>query len=99
MEFIQQNFSWLFDGIGTTIISGIVGTLVGSVIGFKIGVRKTSKQFQKSGNDSIQKQIIDIDNPQISKEKQSHEIKLNQTQKAGHNANQLQVGKNIHGKR
>ena len=37
----MSNISWIFDGIGTAIISGIVGLLLGGTAGYKIGVKKT----------------------------------------------------------
>lgn len=33
--------TWVFDGIGSTIFSLIVGTLIGGAIGYKIGIHKT----------------------------------------------------------
>ena len=54
----MSNISWIFDGIGTAIISGIVGLLLGGAAGYKIGVKKTKiNQSQKAGNNSSQTQI------------------------------------------
>ncbi len=54
----MSNISWIFDGIGTAIISGIVGLLLGGTAGYKIGVKKTKiNQSQKAGNNSSQTQI------------------------------------------
>ncbi len=49
---------WIFEGIGTAIITLIVGLLTGSAIGYKVGIYKNSvKQKQKAGNNSSQIQI------------------------------------------
>lgn len=43
---------WIFSGIGTEIISAIIGLIIGGVSGYKIGVRNKIKQVQKAGNNS-----------------------------------------------
>lgn len=49
---------WIFDGIGTTIVTLIVGFLTGGAVGYKIGINKnTVKQKQKAGDNSSQIQI------------------------------------------
>lgn len=49
---------WVFDGIGTAIISAILGLLIGGAAGYRIGVKKaTIKQNQKAGENSHQTQI------------------------------------------
>jgi hypothetical protein len=49
---------WIFDGIGTAIITLIVGLLSGGAAGYRIGINKNSaKQKQKAGNNSSQIQI------------------------------------------
>lgn len=53
----MEHFSWIFDGIGTTIISGIVGLIIGGTAGYKIGVKKSISQKQKAGKNSSQIQI------------------------------------------
>lgn len=50
--------SWIFDGIGTDIISGLVGLLIGGTTGYTIGVKKTKiRQSQHAGKNSSQIQI------------------------------------------
>lgn len=53
---------WIFDGIGTAIISGIVGAIVGGTAGYRIGIHKniSVKQNQKAGDNSNQIQIGNI---------------------------------------
>lgn len=50
---------WIFDGIGTAIVTLIVGLLTGGSIGYRIGIKKTNKinQRQKAGNKASQIQV------------------------------------------
>lgn len=48
--------SWIFDGIGTEIISLILGALIGGSVGYKIGTKNKVKQKQKAGDSSKQMQ-------------------------------------------
>ena len=45
---------WFFDGIGTEIMSLIIGTILGGTVGYNIGSK--SKLVQKKSNNS--KQIL-----------------------------------------
>lgn len=56
------NVEWIFSGIGTYILSGIVGLLVGGFAGYQIGIHSKAKQKQKAGNNSNQTQIGSITN-------------------------------------
>lgn len=53
----MENLQWIFDGIGTELISLIIGLLIGGGAGYKIGVKKTKNQTQKAGHHSTQTQI------------------------------------------
>jgi biopolymer transport protein ExbB/TolQ len=54
----MNNIQWVFDGIGTAIVSTILGLIVGGICGYKIGIKKSIvKQKQKAGNNSTQVQI------------------------------------------
>lgn len=49
---------WIFNGIGTTIVSSIVSLLVGGGIGYRVGINKNKvKQKQKAGDHASQIQI------------------------------------------
>ena len=49
---------WIFDGIGTAIVTLILGLLTGGAVGYKIGINKNiAKQKQKAGDNSSQIQI------------------------------------------
>ena len=54
----SSDISWIFDGIGTAIVTGLVGLLLGGTVGYKIGVKKTKiRQSQRAGKNSSQIQI------------------------------------------
>lgn len=56
----MEKFKWIFDGIGTEIISLVIGSILGGGIGYKIGIHvniKSIKQNQKAGNNSSQTQL------------------------------------------
>ena len=54
----MNNVQWIFDGIGTAIVSAIMGLLVGGFTGYKFGVKKTKiAQKQKAGDNANQIQI------------------------------------------
>lgn len=79
-------YEWIFSGIGTSILSGLIGLLVGSIGTFQIYKHKSKiKQIQKSGKDSKQKQIG-------SKAVVGNNSKVTQTQEAKDNAEQIQIG-------
>lgn len=50
---------WIFSGIGTAIITFIVGIIAGGTVGYKIGIIKKTitRQKQKAGDNSSQIQI------------------------------------------
>lgn len=52
-----ENLPWIFDGLGTEIISLIIGGILGGFAGYKIGSRNRIKQKQKAGDGSIQNQV------------------------------------------
>ena len=51
---------WFFDGIGTAIVSAVIGLLIGGIGGYSIGVNKTNKMKQKAGDKAKQTQIGEI---------------------------------------
>ena len=36
--------TWIFDGIGTELVSLIIGAFTGGIVGYKIGIRNRIKQ-------------------------------------------------------
>lgn len=58
---------WFFDGIGTAIITFVLGIIIGGPAGYKYGVHRTRiKQEQKAGDFSTQTQVgqINVNNGQ-----------------------------------
>lgn len=58
----MNNLSWIFDGIGTELLSLAVGIIVG-VVGHKLFVKVRNKQSQKAGKESIQLQTTGSNSP------------------------------------
>ena len=53
-----EHVRWVFSGIGSTVISIIVGAICGGVAGYRIGIKKTTiKQTQKNKGNGNQVQI------------------------------------------
>ena len=77
---------WFFDGIGTEIIgiiiSLIIGALGGGAVGYKIGIKRTVKQ----------KQEFHIEGNRVGKKSLKNTTNIKQSQKAGKNAVQTQIG-------
>ena len=85
----------ILDGIGTEIISLIIGGIIGGIGGYAIGIRKASKQQQFAGNKSEQWQenyITDADSVSSDKEKTNKDIRMEQYQEAGDESKQVQIG-------
>lgn len=85
-------WEWVLDGIGTELISLLIGSLGGGLVGYKIGIRNKSKQKQKAGSSSKQIQTLNID-VNSSKQSGAHCVtNISQVQKAGKNSVQEQNG-------
>jgi hypothetical protein len=53
----MEGLEWIFDGIGTELISLVIGAVFGGAAGYKIGSKNKIKQSQKAGDNSKQVQI------------------------------------------
>ena len=96
---MEGSFSWLFDGIGSTIIGLIISFIVGGIGGFALGRLTKSKQIQKAGKGAKQKQSMVIDHEAMDgKKKGKKKDTLRQKQIAGDKAEQIQTGRITHGK-
>ena len=94
---------WFFDGLGTELVSLLLGLFLGGgmggIAGYKIGINKSVlKQNQKAGTDSKQKQI-GKSVVGTSEDVESSNSKIRQNQKAGNEAVQTQIGGISRGKR
>ncbi|MBP5405620.1 hypothetical protein J6Z19_00530 [bacterium] len=78
-------YEWLFDGIGTALISAIF-----SLIAYNAAIKNIGKQSQTAGDGSNQKQEMVIED---SGEHENVQSTIKQTQKSGKNSKQMQVGK------
>lgn len=58
----MEAVEWIFSGIGTSLLSAIIGFIFGGVTGYKIGTRNNIRQKQKAGDNSNQNQIGQIVN-------------------------------------
>lgn len=79
-------YEWVFNGIGTTIISAIC-----SFISYKAAVKQIGKQSQVAGDNSIQKQKMIIEGKRAEQDVQNT---IKQTQKAGNHAEQIMISRN-----
>ena len=77
-------YEWMFDGIGTTLVAAIC-----SLISYKAAIKKIGRQSQIAGDDSKQKQELNLESGKGERNVQSA---IKQTQKAGNNAEQIQCG-------
>lgn len=89
MEYIQ----WIFDGIGTELISLAIGTIVGGFAGYKIGVKNKGKQIQKAKSGTKQRQEMIIDSNTTSGRAFNVQNGITQTQKSGKDSEQVQIGR------
>jgi hypothetical protein len=51
---------WIFDGIGTQIVSLVIGLIGGGAIGYRVGINANISQHQKAGDKVSQIQIGNI---------------------------------------
>lgn len=51
------NMEWIFEGIGTAIITLIVGFLTGGAVGYRIGIKKNNITNQKQNAEDNASQI------------------------------------------
>ncbi|MES2224578.1 MAG: hypothetical protein V4478_01160 [Patescibacteria group bacterium] len=59
----MSNISWVFDGIGTSIFTFVMGLIFGGTAGYKLAInKKTISQKQEAGDNSNQSQIGVIKN-------------------------------------
>lgn len=89
----MENYEWIFDGIGTELISLAVGAIAGCFAGYKIAVRNIGKQRQKAKFGAKQRQELTIDNDATDGKECIVQNSLQQVQKAGIDSEQVQIGR------
>lgn len=95
----MPNIQWIFDGIGTEILSLITGGIIGGLTGYKLGVNNKGKQTQNAGSEARQRQEMTIEDSFSTEESQTVQNQIKQTQTAGQNSEQVQIGRIENGKR
>lgn len=87
---------WFFDGIGTEIVSSIVSLIIGAIgggaIGYKVGIKRTAVQKQVAGDGSEQRQELKIGKNNSRNRSSKSKTSVRQSQEAGNNAVQIQIG-------
>ena len=84
-----DSIQWIFSGVGTELLSLIVGVL----LGYKIKSVEVARQIQRSGNNSEQRQEMYAGKDSTFKgEKKNDYSFLSQSQVAGDNSTQMQIG-------
>lgn len=95
----MPNMQWIFDGIGTEILSLIIGGIIGGLTGYKFGINNKGKQTQNAGSEARQRQEMTIEDSFSTGESQTVQARIKQTQTAGQNSEQVQIGRIENGKR
>jgi hypothetical protein len=91
---LEDVMDWFFDGLGTELLSLVVGAAGGGLIGFRVGRRRSKfSQSQEAGHNSTQYQIgkqtlINNESVDIVDIKRG----FRQQQKSGDNSEQIQFG-------
>lgn len=93
------NIQWIFSGIGTEILMLVIGAVVGGLTGYKIGIKRSGTQKQKAKKGAKQRQELTIDGNLQGEEKKTFQTTIRQTQKAGKNSEQIQIGRNHDGRK
>lgn len=58
----MKDLNWIFDGIGTELISVILGLIIGGFAGYKIGIHKSKINQRQKANDNASQIQIGINN-------------------------------------
>lgn len=88
---MNDMFEWLFQGLGTEIVTHAISLTVGGFCGYGIAINKSGFQKQVAKNDAIQEQkmVIEADD---SYERVQNNENFKQLQKGGSQAKQSQEG-------
>ena len=61
----MENVVWIFEGIGTSIFTLVIGVLFGGLAGYKICSKKNNaKLTQKARDNAVQSQVVSNKNDQ-----------------------------------
>ncbi len=79
------------------MLSLLIGAIGGGFAGYRIGVKSKTQQKQKAKDGAKQRQEMDVERPVTDGEMALVDTVV-QKQKAGHNAEQIQIGRIKNGK-
>lgn len=94
----MDNLKWIFDGIGTEILSLVIGAIIGGLTGYKIGIKKKARQTQEAKNNANQRQEIVVSGNTVIEGNSNVQNSVEQTQKASNSSKQVQIGRISDGK-
>lgn len=94
----MENLQWIFDGVGTELLSLVIGAIGGGIAGYKLGVKRNGKQKQTAKSDAKQRQEMVMDGELQNGGQVKLQNGIRQTQKAGKNSEQIQTGRIRDGK-
>ena len=85
--------SWFFDGLGTELISLVIGAIFGGIVGFRIGKHKRKfTQLQEGGVESEQYQKGNSRRKKHNTRSEDIIASFTQKQTAGNKSKQTQIG-------
>lgn len=87
----MKDLQWIFDGIGTTIVSLLIGLIFGGISGYKFAIKKNSVQKQFAKENAHQRQEMEVELTDNLKEGKKS-INFQQNQNAGNYSKQVQIG-------
>lgn len=92
----MELLEWIFDGIGTEIVSIVISLIIGAIgggtVGYKVAIKKTLSQKQSAGDGSEQRQELQIGKNDGGINSSKSKINHKQSQKAGNGSIQTQIG-------
>ena len=94
----MENLQWIFDGIGTELISLAIGAIAGGLAGYKAGIKRSAKQMQKATDGTKQRQELVVEESTSTGGQKNVQSSIKQTQRAGKNSEQVQIGRINNGK-
>lgn len=83
---------WFFDGLGTELLSLVIGALLGGVVGFRIGKSKRKFVQQQDGGSESEQYQRGSSKHETNRKAEDVTASFTQKQTAGNNSKQVQIG-------
>ena len=83
---------WFFDGLGTELLSLVIGALLGGVVGFRIGKSKRKFVQQQDGGSESEQYQRGSSKYETNRKAEDVTASFTQKQTAGNNSKQVQIG-------